>query len=73
MKRIRACLKSHHDVFLCLVSMAQGKHRVENGVAKRNLENIAFVGPNRPEKREERPLADLRAAITQEVQRQAQR
>jgi hypothetical protein len=49
------------------------KHRVENGVAKRNLENIAFVGPNRPEKREERPLADLRAAITQEVQRQAQR
>ena len=56
--------------FLRLVGMAQGKYRVENGVAKRDLQNIAFVGPNRPETLEEQPLANLRADIAQEVLRQ---
>ena len=53
--------------FFRLVGMAQGKYRVENGVAKRDLQNIAFVGPNRPETLEEQPLANLRADIAQEV------
>lgn len=56
--------------FLRLVGMAQGKYRVENGGAKRDLRNIAFVGPNKPETLEAQPLANLRADIAQEVQRQ---
>ena len=56
--------------FFRLVGMAQGKYRVENGVAKRDLRNIAFVGANRPETLEEQSLANLRADIAQEVLRQ---
>ena len=67
---LRPGRRGEFNGFLRLVGMAQGKYRVENNVAKRNLQNISFVGPNRPETLEEQPLADLRADIAQEVQRQ---
>jgi hypothetical protein len=56
--------------FFGLVAMAQGKYRIENGIAKRSVDGITFVGP-KPEKRlDELPLADLKTEIRQEVQRQ---
>lgn len=58
--------------FFRLVGMAQGKYRVENGVAKRNLENISFVGENKPSEKEEIPLANLKRDLNLEVQRQEQ-
>jgi hypothetical protein len=36
------------------------------------MENIRFVGQNKPEEKEEVPLADLKESVNVEVQRQKQ-
>ena len=58
--------------FSRIIGRAQGKYRVENGVAKRNLENISFVGEHKPPEKEEIPLANLKRDLNLEVQRQEQ-
>ena len=58
--------------FSRIIGRAQGKYQVENGVAKRNLENLSFVGENKPPEKEEISLAGLKRDLNLEVERQKQ-
>ena len=56
--------------FFRLVGMAQGKYRVEGGIATRRTDQIGWVGQGPEERLEELPVEELKGMVRDEVQRQ---